>query len=260
MTDEQHEATEPKDEKEEAAQVMTLTEAHELIRMAREAWKPVTDNITACAAFEDGKQWPAEAPAGALQLTYNICPSFTNHASNIVKKNPPSIKVIPGDNGDEKTAKKYDSLIDDIENKSYAPSVYTSAFEQCVASSFGMWRIVAEETDRLDETTGEKRTELRLRHIKNPADVIIDPNADQPGFTDARWFCLPSSMTKKAFKREFPKAKMDSFETDNAAWFDGENVMVAEFWFKDDTRDGAWTQWTISGSEKLNENTAWPGK
>ena len=103
MRNEQLEAAEVGEKSEEPAQAMTYEAALELIDDAREAWKETHANIEKWASFEDGDQWDAKDDEG-LQLTYNIVPSFTNHASNVVKKNPPSIKIVAGNNGSEKVA------------------------------------------------------------------------------------------------------------------------------------------------------------
>ena len=258
MTDAQIEATEPEGEVEEAVEKMTFEAAHELIEGARKAWEDVYANVKACAAFEDGEQW-AEPSQEELQLTYNIVPSFTNHASNIVKKCPPSIKILPSDDGDPNNAKAYDSLIDEIERKSHATSAYTSAFEQCVATSLGMFRVVLEEVDRKDEA-GNKRKEPRIRAIRDTSSVLVDPMAEQPGLVDMEWFSISSLVPKKTYKREWKGAELDDFDSQRRDWFEDDTVRIAEFWFKDYSRDGKWTQWIISGKEILHKNETYPGK
>lgn len=259
MRDDQLETSEPKDEAEEPVQAMTYEAALELIDDAREAWKEIHSDIEKWAAFEDGDQWDAKDDE-SLQLTYNIVPSFTNHASNVVKKNPPSIKIVAGNDGNEKVATIYDALIEEVEQKSRASSVYTMALEQCAASSFGMFRVVMEQCDRIDAATQQRRTEPRIRAVKDPTTVLIDPLAERPGMSDAAWFAISSTMSKKAFKREFPDAEVKDYDPDRKDWFEADTVRICEFWFKDETRGGKWTQWFLSGAEKIDENVDWPGE
>ena len=259
MRNEQLEAAEVGEKSEEPVQAMTYEAALELIDDAREAWKETHANIEKWASFEDGDQWDAKDDEG-LQLTYNIVPSFTNHASNVVKKNPPSIKIVAGNNGSEKIATIFDALIEDVEQKSHASSVYTMSLEQCVASSFGIFRVVMEECDQIDEATGKRRTEPRIRSVKDPTTILIDPLAERPGMSDAEWFAISSTMSKKAFQREFPKAEVKDYDPDRKDWFEAETVRICEFWFKDHTREGLWTQWIMSGAEVLEKNDQWTGK
>lgn len=220
-------------------------------QLASDAWGDIYRDVLKFSRFAAGDQWERKDPS-KIQLTYNIVPSFVRYVSNNVKKNPPSIKIQPADQGDPKIAKVYDGFINTIERKSHAMLVYTSALEQCAESGLGMFRVVPEQIPG-------QRAELRIRHIKDPTSVYVDPLAKEPALTDALWFFAVTALSEETFKREWPDADLSNFTDESKDWYDQETVRIAEYWFRDEARDGKWSQWIISGSEILLKNESYPG-
>ena len=221
-------------------------EAERLLKEVRErideAWQHDRDNRREAAtdlAFLAGDQWPASVrrernDEGRPVLTINALPQFVRQVTNDIRQADLSIKVAPVDAGSDKDlAKIYNGILKQIQYQSSAKAVYSAAAEHQCGCGMGWWRVITEYTE---DTAFDQ--EIRIKLIRNPLSVYVDPGATEPDRSDAMWVAVTEIWPKATFKAKYPKASAEdldvsSDENERAIfWTAAETVRVAEYWRK----------------------------
>lgn len=245
-----------------------------------------------------GEQWPEKIAKQRETdmrpcLVINRLPSFIRQVVNSARQNRPAITVIPADSGsDPETAEIMSGLIRNIEVASNADIAYDTAVDSAVTGGFGYFRINTAYTS--DDTFDQ---DLSIERIADALTVYPDPDAESADGSD--WNCcfVTKLLTKDQFEEEYKgKDKVDwaDYGDLSAPWVDGDHVMLAEYWYREDVdraiialADGTVvgldeyeanpeafaepigkprtvkskkvTQYILSGAEVL-ETIEWPGK
>lgn len=201
----------------------------------REERKEQRDDV----AFISGKQWPEEVKlerekAGRPCLTHNLLNQFIRQITGDIRQNKPGIKVLPANDGANKeTAEIYAGLIRHIEQVSDATTAYTNGAEGMARAGMGHWRV---KTQYSGDDGFEQ--DIRIKRIKDPFAVYWDPNAEEFDRSDAEWCFVIERMSLAKFKKKYPKARTDSFQTNqndstlSSDWKDGKTITIAEYWCK----------------------------
>lgn len=183
---------------------------------------------------------------------------YIKQANNNLRQNKRSIKVSPrSEDATDKDAEHRQAYIYGIEYASKAQSIYSTGHESATECGFGFWRIVL-------KVTGPKgEQEPRLRRIPNWATVYMDPDAMEADFSDMSICFVLDRMRESTFKRRYPKAKKQSFTSEDRQaapdWLQGDNIVVAEYWTRKEieTADGETRyevkQRIVNGVEILEE-------
>lgn len=195
-------------------------------------------------AFEDLKfrrgrqedQWDSLAlqqRAGRPCHTINLLPKFIRQVTGDMRKMRPSMKAVPVDSrGDPDTAETLSGMFRYIENRSYAKHVYTTANDSQVCCGIGHWQVMSEYAS---STTFNQ--ELRIAGIEDGVSVIWDADSIMPTREDAMHCFVPMDMTAAAFKKRWPDAKADGFDTREGeafnTWATDEHIRVATYWKKE---------------------------
>ncbi|WP_269497817.1 portal protein [Castellaniella sp. S9] len=187
-------------------------------------------------------QWPAEAVTqrkidGRPLMTFNKLPASLRQITNDQRQNTPSIKVHPVDSGaDIETAKVIQGIVRHIEYDSDADVAYDTAVNSAATCGRGFFRLV---TDYESETSFNQV--IRFKRERNPLNVFIDPFSTKPDGSDMGWAFIIDAMPKSEFKRQHPKAAISSADFDAASigasaahWFQGDAVVVAEYYWIDE--------------------------
>ena len=186
------------------------------------------------ALFVAGEQWPQEvklARQNRPMLTINRLPQFVRIVSNEVRQKPPSINIIPAEDGDRATAQVMEGMCRQIENISAADRVYSAALEDSCRCGMGFMKIY---TDYADEDSFEQ--DIFIKHIRNPLSVIFDPDMQDMLGSDAKYATIFETMTVEAFKAKYPGKAYQSVGTDGTdkpttfVWYEPERVKIAEHW------------------------------
>lgn len=185
--------------------------------------------------FYSGQQWAADIQAqrNADQrpcLTINKLPTFVKQATNDQRMERPTINVSPvGDRSDVEVAKMYRGLIRHLERQSHADDAYDTAFESTARKGWGYWRTVTEyeSPETFDQTIVVKR-------IRNAFSVYLDPTAQEPDGSDAKWGFITEMIPRSEFEEDYPNADPMSWTEAGAGdtfknWIDGKQVRVAEY-------------------------------
>lgn len=185
-------------------------------------------------AFSGGKQWDEAdliARKGRPSLTLNHCPKFIRQIVGDLRNVKPSIRVIPAGNGSDKdVAEVCNGLIRNIEARSRHNQPYTRAVDSAVRSGIGHFRILTENLPN-----NPFAQDISIKPIYGPAAVVWDHQARSITRDDAMHCFVRESMTRRAFKKTYPKAEPLDFgdrqpdPPELSYWGDADKVMVAEF-------------------------------
>lgn len=214
-----------------------LAEARRRFDLCAEAESELRLKLLEDLEFYSGEgQWEDNIKAARLQdkrpcLTINRLPQSVHQVTNQIRKDKPAAKISPvDDQGDIKTAEILQGLIRHIEQQSNAPAVRSYASFYSVVCGRGYYRIVTEYSDPMSFDQ-----EIYIRRIKNPLTVYMDPSAQEPDYSDARYCFIIEDLTDEEFKAQYPGKELASAESfsstgdSNPIWRYRGGVRVAEY-------------------------------
>lgn len=222
-----------------------IADIKEAYKEAVDGWAHVydaaTDDIKFVYDVDDG-QWPEHIRSqrqndGRPVLTVNKLQKTLRRIRGDHKMNPSSIRVLPvDDKADPQVAELYNGIIREIEYLSNAPIAYDTAYNHALSSSVGFFRLVTvyEEGDTFEQS-------IRIKRIVNPMSVHFDPYAQEFSLEDARYCFVEDMLDKKLFKRLYPKAEIQDFDSSSVAtifgdWMQQDKVRVAEYFYKENRK------------------------
>lgn len=195
--------------------------------------------------FRAGYQWDeADTKERAAKkrpvITVNRIPQFLKQVTGNIRMNPPAIRVKPGDQkATAAVAKVLAGLIRNIEVQSRAERAYINAVENAAGCGMGYVVVTTEysSNDAWDQ-------DIRIRLIRNPFSIMLDPNAQEHDRSDARYAFISESLPLAEFKARFPNKRTVDFEADELAigegdhtlsehWYSNNLVRVAQYWRRD---------------------------
>ena len=219
---------------------MSAEQQVELLERARKRWELSQDAENRKEALTDlkfrgGEQWPSGVITsrqfdGRPTLTINKIPTFVHQITNEQRQNRPTINVnANGDRGDVQAAQMYRGLIRAIERESFADVAYDTGFDNAVGNGFGYWRVTTEwdKPDSFDQ-------DIRIRRIRNPFSVYMDPACQEPDASDARWCFVAEMVPRDEFKAKYPGVQMQPWQEAAAgdkpeSWATKDAVRIAEY-------------------------------
>lgn len=187
-------------------------------------------------AWVDGEQWDAAMTAlrgNRPRYEFNILRQSIKQVINDNRRNTPTIKVRPVENGDVEMAEIRQGLIRNIESQSNADIAYDWGGLYAITAGFGCWRVTKEYVgdDSFDQ-------DIVIKRIDDPFSVFFDHAARELNRSDARRVAILQNMPKSEFKRRWPKATVKSFDSGLPkglyydGWYTKDMVRVAEYWYK----------------------------
>jgi hypothetical protein len=201
---------------------------------ASEHWQPIFANGAVNMRYVSGDPWdPAERmareAAGRPCISLDEINQHTNQVINDVRSNRRGVKFSPtGRGANDKTAEFYQDKMREIEYRSQAQIVYTTAFQNAVERGYGACRV------KTKYVPGTFVQEIWLEEFVNPDCVLPDPNAKRSHTLDKKYCFVQESRDREEFKREFGDAKIVDFTPDvietAKAWFGERTVTIAEYW------------------------------
>ena len=188
-------------------------------------------------------QWPEKVRRdreleGRPCLTVNKLASMGRQVVNEARKNKPGITIHPVDDGsDPDTAEVFNGIIRNIEQSSNAEVAYDTALESAVFGGFGYWRI---NTQYASDDTFDQ--DIVIERISNTLAVVPDCYSQAADSSDWNWCFVTENITKREFKKRFPKAEQVDFKSDawkqvNSPWQDGDMVQIAEYWVREKAKN-----------------------
>src|SRR5438128_3109751 len=184
-----------------------LANARTQFRLVAEAENQLRSDQLDDKRFRASQQWPQHLIAERIRdkrpyLTVNRLPQFIKQITNQQRASRPSIQVNPvDDSADPDTAQVLQGVIRHIEHASHAQVAYDTATEDQVTMGRGYIRIVTEYEDEM----GFQQC-IRIRRVRNPHSVYVDPNAVEPDYSDAQFGFQVEDMDPATFTQRYPKA------------------------------------------------------
>lgn len=202
-----------------------------------------------------GEQWPdserrSREAEGRPCLVINRLPQFTRQVTGDLRRMNPSINVLPAsDDASKEGAEFIEGMIRYIQYRSDASSIYEEAGESAATCSMGYFRVLTDYED--DDTFNQ---EILIEGIKNPFAVYFDPDARLSTREDANWVFIADRMSEEDFKEAYPGKDAVSADGDTATdrsayWREGDDVIVAEYFWKEPVEK---TIWQLPGGEVVD--------
>lgn len=211
-----------------------LKELRERYDLAVEHWQPIQRNGTLNMRYVSGDPWDpkerkAREDAGRPVVSFDEITQYTNQViNNLRAKRRGVVFTANGDGATDQSAEFYQDKMREIEYRSKAQIVYTTAAQNMVERGYGFARVLPKYAS---DTTFEQ--ELWLDEIVNPDSVLPDPDAKRPTFSDQKYCFVHEPRKISEFKREFPRAKVTDFDaavTVAPRWIQGASLILAEYW------------------------------
>lgn len=217
-----------------------LSEIRERYQQWDEVWEPIRKERTTDMRYIAGNPWSDEDKklrTGRPCINHDELGQYVNQLVNGVRQSKRGIKVDPaGDGSNDETARLRQDLIRTIEYGSNAGSIYANAFQSMVEGSYAFFRIsrryVSNNVEAEDRQSFDQ--EILIKPIANPSSVVYDPECKEPDWSDARGCFLLDRISRKEFKRRYPKAEFSGFASHHMdiapGWATAEQVLLAEYW------------------------------
>lgn len=135
------------------------------------------------------EQWEPQAKARRKKeerpiVTINTSRQFIQQVANTVRKNPPSIQVIPtGDGAEIQEAQIREEIVRGIQEQSNGDECFIHGIEDAAAGGFGIVKLEPEY-----ESDDSFVQVLKLKRVLDASTCRIDPRAREPDFSDQRFF------------------------------------------------------------------------
>lgn len=216
-----------------------LAEMKKRFRVAQSAYGESDKEALDDLKFLKGDQWNEKQrrqreSEGRPCLTINKIPTFLQQVTNDQRQNRASMKVSAvGMDADPKTAELIQGMIRHIEYDSSADAAYDTAVNSAAAIGFGYFRFITEYEDpeSFDQV-------IRIKRIRNPFTVSIDPASVEADGSDMQWAILTEKMTREEFTARYPDAvattqgfdTTKSGDSSNQDWVWENMVRVAEYY------------------------------
>lgn len=231
----------PKEESSEKKDDDKILEiARERFKQCEDYWSPLYQAAKEDIEFSQGDQWPSGVKEernrdGRPCLVVNKIQQHVNQIANDQRQSRPAIKVNPvDDQADPETAKIRQGLIRHIEYDSNADSAYATGFEFGVTGGIGAWRIITQYS-----SPSSFKLEAKIKQVKNPFSVYIDPHSKEPDGSDAEFGFVFEDISKDKFKSTYKDAELsgtgnwEAFGSTHSDWVQKDSVRVAEYFYKE---------------------------
>lgn len=227
------------EKKEKARQDDLVRLARERFAAAEEAESEIRRLADEDIRFRAGQQWdPAVLAQRAIDkrpaLVINRIPQFERHITNEQRQAKPSINVSPVDSaGDKETAEVLQGLIRHIEYDSGADVAYDTALTSAVRGGFGYFRAVTEFEDE-----GSFDQALKIKRVRDPFSVYMDPSAQEQDGSDANWaFVVDDGVSEEQFRAEYPDAEPVKGGWGSRTTHNGHSCQVVEYFYREREQD-----------------------
>lgn len=165
--------------------------------------------------------------------------------ANQARESGSRLQVHPVDEGaDQETAEIIQGVTRNIENQSRANLAYIWGREGAIRMGRGYVRIVPEYVNhpnrkQLEAELDPKLFEqdLRIKRVRNPLAVYRDPSAEEPDYSDARYYFITADPTVDEYVAEYGDVSQVGGLEDlagigdhKAFWAPGGHIRVAEYY------------------------------
>jgi hypothetical protein len=212
-----------------------LKELRTRYEYADEVWQPIRRNGAKNMRFVAGDPWEsgerkARQDAGRPCISLDEINQYTNQVINQLRAKRRGVTFSANGNGSsDDTAEFYQDKWREVEYRSKAQIVYTTAAQNAIERSYGFCRLKTKYAS--DRSFNQ---EIWLEEVVDPDSILPDPDAKRPTLSDMKYCFVHEQRKKDEFKREFPKAKIQDFSAAMyemaPKWLKGDEITIAEYW------------------------------
>jgi len=213
-----------------------LTECRGRYDVASDVWGPIRANGKKNMLYVAGDPWEAadrkaREAAGRPCISLDEISQYTNQVINQLRAKRRGVQFTANGNGaNDQTAEFYQNKMREIEYRSKAQIVYTTAAQNSIERGYGFCRV---KTQFQPGKSFDQ--EIWLEEFVNPDSVLPDPDAKRSTSSDMKYCFVHEAWKVPEFKRAFPQAKVTSFEAADTinlapAWIHGDDLVLAEYW------------------------------
>lgn len=239
-----------------------VEEARQRFEQAGEVWSPIYQQMRDDLRFSDPtilEQWPEQIKRERLNneggprpcLVFDQTGQYVRQVVNQARRNKPALKFIPvDDESDPELAEVLQGLARQTEYESKAEVAYITALDHSTRGGLGFFRLVTAEVPNA-EVVGQQCA--KIMRVVDPTSIRLDPDFVEPDGSDATYGFAEEVMTRAAFERRWPKARVVDFDT--GGWFTKDHVRVVDYYRIVDDEAGKRCQlFKLSGEEVLDES------
>jgi hypothetical protein len=188
-------------------------------------------------------QWDEDILAdrdGRPCLTVNKAQQHNLMIINDAKQNKPGVRIRPvGDEATYEAAQIFQEIVYHIEYISGAENVYDNAVTWAVEAGIGYWQTVIEpiSIDSFDQ-------EIKIKRIKDPRSVYLDPDINEVDGSDARWGLIFEDVPKSVFAETYPQyvsvvgtGTLSATFSGQDKWITQNHIRLCLYYRKDQQKD-----------------------
>lgn len=221
-----------------------LKEARKRFRRVRDFESTARKRFVDDTKFAEGDsdnlwQWPEDIREPRVDdhrpcLTINKTRQHVLDILNDARQSKVSVKIIAtGGQATYDSAQAYMGVVRAIEYRSNADTAYQLALRHAVQGGIGYWRVSVVYEDDDSFNLG-----LRIRRIKDPLLVYLDPDIDELDGSDAKFGFIADDIPKEEFEAAYPDIEASSnSEFGDDSWVRDDVIRVAEYWRRVKVKD-----------------------
>jgi len=149
---------------------------------------------------------------------------YVNQVTNDIRKNTPSIEVLPDVDGDKETAEIQQDLIREILYNSDADTCFDTAATYAVKCSIGFIRI---DTDYTDNNNFDQK--LKVCTVVNPLKIYIDSESTSLVGDDIKHAFILDTINKEDFREKYKGKEPVSFTESSHISCDDDEIVTVEY-------------------------------
>ena len=223
------------------------------LQAAQSRFKTVVDaeshlrqNMLEDLEFRASEQWPDNIKSMREQdnrpcLTINRIPQVIPQVTNNQRASRPAVQVHPAGNvANVELSEVVQGIVRHIEDRSDADVAYTTAGDHQVTMGRGYVRVV---TDYIDDDPGSLNQEVKIKRVSNPFSIYMDPTAQSPDASDARYAFVVEDIPIAEYRFRFPDSELAELSEFTAVgnqkpeWMPEGNIRIAEYFYIEETRE-----------------------
>lgn len=171
------------------------------------------------------------ARANSPKATQNQVPNLVQQIENDLRQLNPSCNVHATDEtGSDKICTILQGIIRHIERISDAQNAYLNAAGKAGALvlGFGFTKL------NTKKKPGTFQSEIMIEEVKDPLTIMPDFAAKKSDFDDAEYWFEFDTITKDAFKRQYPNSKLCSINwaASRDGWMNKSSIRLCTYWYK----------------------------
>lgn len=168
-------------------------------------------------------------------MSFDLIGQYLNQWGASIRKNKRAVKCSPrSQTAGQKAAEKRAGMIRGIEYNSHAQQSYIMAGDNMIQRAAGYCRITTRPVAEGMRDFKSFDKELCIKPIENPDTIIYSPSYRMPDGSDVEEAFEIDFLSKKEYKRRFPKAKIQSFTGEQMGearnWIREDDIQIAGFW------------------------------